>query len=679
MRRLNRLSIFRKNGGRRSLQFHLFTIMLFAVVPVVAATALAVWQAGEAFHTSSESRLRDTSQTLANAVEADLAGTFTSLSTLANLYASGRNTARSFEPWLDEAGTHLGGTLHVVARGLTDIGANNAAFATGLRAIEHRSRAISNLIDPASGKDARIALAVPFETAGGQLQALVFVAKPDRLVHLLQGNELEGSEFLVAVTDGTGHLVGRSRDADRFIGKPVPDWGKLQSMGSPSGLFEAVSKEGSEIMLSFRKLAGTPGWVVVVGENLDAFNARWQGPLATLALSALIAFSIALLGALWMAQRILAPVKALAAYGRGIAEGGQLSDGAHLQRSSIAEFESLRESFIAAQTELRERAEREKEIADTLTLSERRYRAVAEAGALVFWQRDRTGPVTQVTGWRELTGRSDTDAIGLGWMASVHAEDLPVVESAWAECVAKGSDVDVEARVLTPAGWKWVRARGAPIRDAAGEIVEWVGSLEDIDARRSAQARIAHMAHHDTLTGLGNRALMAKRMAEAIEAAHDGQCAALLCIDLDRFKLVNDTMGHPVGDALLCAVAARLKQCVAETDVVIRTGGDEFAVIQSASSWATASLLAAKIVKSLSDPFTLRRQSVSIGASIGVTFIDDPGIGDSELMRRADIALYAAKAEGRGQFHLFDPRMDLQRRRAPARSKPAVREKARSR
>ena len=666
MRRLNGLSIFRKNGGRRSLQFHLFAIMLFAVVPVVAATALAVWQAGEAFHTSSESRLRDTAQTLANAVEAELAGTFTSLSTLANLYASGRNTARSFEPWLDEAGTHLGGTLHVVARGLTDIGANNAAFATGLRAIEHRSRAISNLIDPALGNDARIALAVPFETAGGQLQALVFVAKPDRLVHLLQGSELEGSEFLVAVTDGTGHLVGRSRDADRFIGKPVPDWGKLQSMGSPSGLFAAVSKEGSEVMFSFRKLVGTPGWVVVVGENLDAFNARWQGPLATLALSTLIAFSIALLGALWMAQRILAPVRALAAYGRGIAEGGQLSDGAHLRHSSIAEFESLRESFIAAQTELRERAEREKEIAGTLALSERRYRAVAEAGALVFWQRDRAGPVTQVTGWRELTGRHDTDAIGQGWMASVHAEDLAVVESVWAECVAKGSDVDVEARVLTPAGWKWVRARGAPIRDTTGDIVEWVGSLEDIAARRSAQARIAHMAHHDSLTGLGNRTLMAKRMADAITAVRDGGRAALLCIDLDRFKLVNDTMGHPVGDALLCAVATRLKQCVADTDVVIRTGGDEFAVIQSDSTWATASLLSAKIVKSLSDPFTLRRQSVSIGASIGVTFIDDPNVGDSELLRRADLALYAAKAAGRGQFHVFDPRMDQPRRRSRA-------------
>lgn len=677
MRRLNRLSIFKKNGGRRSLQSHLFAIMLFAVVPVVAATALAVWQAGTAFHSSSESRLRDTAQTLSNAVEAELVGTFTSLSTLANLYAGGHNTARSFEPWLNEAGTHLGGTLHVVSRGSTDIGPSNAAFATGLRAIESRSRAISNLIDPTLGKDARIALAVPFETSGGQLQALVFVARPDRLVHLLQGTELEGSDFLVAVTDGTGHLVGRSRDADRFIGKPVPDWDKLQDMDRASGIFDATTKEGSEVMFSFRKLAGTPGWVVVVGENLDAFNARWQGPLATLALSAMIAFSIALLGALWMAQRILAPVKALAAYGRGIAEGGQLSDGAHLRHSSIAEFESLRESFIAAQTELRERAEREKDIAGTLALSERRYRAVAEAGALVFWQRDRAGPITQVTGWRELTGRSDADAVGLGWMASVHAEDLPVVESAWAECVAKGSDVDVEARVLTPAGWKWVRARGAPIRDAAGEIVEWVGSLEDIDARRNAQARIAHMAHHDSLTGLGNRAFMATRMAEAIQATRDGGCSALLCIDLDRFKLVNDSMGHPAGDALLCAVAARLKQCVADTDVVVRTGGDEFAVIQANSSWAAASQLSAKIVRSLSDPFTLRRQPVSIGASIGVAFIDDPRIGDSEFMRRADLALYAAKAAGRGQFHLFDPRTDLPRR--PARSKPAVREKMRSR
>ena len=193
----------------------------------------------------------------------------------------------------------------------------------------------------------------------------------------------------------------------------------------------------------------------------------------------------------------------------------------------------------------------------------------------------------------------------------------------------------------------------------------WVATYEDITARHVAEAQISYMARHDALTELPNRLVMKERL-EATLATVGAGAAAVLSLDLDRFKKVNDTLGHPAGDALLQVVAKRLLRCVRQTDMVARLGGDEFAIIQADMHQPLAATsLAARIVSILAEPFDIAGTQVLIGASVGIALVPAHGVDPDLIMQRVDIALYQAKAHGRGQFCLFETDMDtrLQERR----------------
>ena len=184
-------------------------------------------------------------------------------------------------------------------------------------------------------------------------------------------------------------------------------------------------------------------------------------------------------------------------------------------------------------------------------------------------------------------------------------------------------------------------------------------TFEDASERRRAESQIAHMAYHDALTGLPNRVMFHRRLVESVAAAKRGSKRALLCIDLDGFKGVNDSLGHPVGDTLLQAVAQRLLDCARETDTVARLGGDEFAVIQTGLHQPSdAATLADRLIASLSKPFQLGGGQVIVGASVGIATLPDDGLDPDELLKHADLALYRAKTEGRGRYCMFAPEMD---------------------
>jgi diguanylate cyclase (GGDEF)-like protein/PAS domain S-box-containing protein len=194
-----------------------------------------------------------------------------------------------------------------------------------------------------------------------------------------------------------------------------------------------------------------------------------------------------------------------------------------------------------------------------------------------------------------------------------------------------------------------------------------VATFEDVTERREADARIAFMARHDVLTGLPNRAMFGERIEEAVAHLGRGSPFAVLCLDLDRFKEVNDTLGHPVGDALLRAVADRLRACTREVDTVARLGGDEFAIILAgAEQPQDAAVLARRIVEVVSAPYDLDGHRASVGVSIGICFAPGDGTTCDKLLKNADVALYRAKADGRGTWRFFEVEMDvsLQARRA---------------
>ncbi len=189
----------------------------------------------------------------------------------------------------------------------------------------------------------------------------------------------------------------------------------------------------------------------------------------------------------------------------------------------------------------------------------------------------------------------------------------------------------------------------------------WVALHQDITEQKRAEQKIAHMAHHDALTGLPNRVLFREQLTSYLSSAMSGASLAVLCLDLDYFKQANDTFGHPIGDALLCAVGRRLREYVRETDIVARLGGDEFAILQiGVEQPVSASLLAQQLVDAMVKPFGVDGHEIAIGTSIGISVAPNDSIDADYLLKSADMALYRTKEHGRSGFSFFEPKMDAE-------------------
>lgn len=226
-----------------------------------------------------------------------------------------------------------------------------------------------------------------------------------------------------------------------------------------------------------------------------------------------------------------------------------------------------------------------------------------------------------------------------------------------------------------PPGWSGVRRREWQMHDGRtiGVVVtrlpdaSSVALHEDVTQARQDQEQITLLARHDQLTGLPNRLAMAEGFVKMLARNARGEEFAVLCLDLDRFKVVNDSFGHAAGDVLLGQVAQRLRACVRDTEFVARLGGDEFVVLQcGAPQPAGSTALARRIIAVLSEPFKLSGNSAQIGASIGIAIAPFDGENPEALLKSADLAMYRAKADGRGILRYFEPQMDArtQARRA---------------
>jgi diguanylate cyclase (GGDEF)-like protein len=188
----------------------------------------------------------------------------------------------------------------------------------------------------------------------------------------------------------------------------------------------------------------------------------------------------------------------------------------------------------------------------------------------------------------------------------------------------------------------------------------WVSTHEDITERRRAEAEIVHLARHDVLTGLANRGEFNAKLEEASKRLkRNGGTVTVMMLDLDKFKAVNDTLGHPAGDQLLVEVGRRLQSTIRETDVLARLGGDEFAIIQEGepNQHEGAIALALRIINGISQPFDLNGHEAGVGTSIGIALAPENGVEPEELLKSADLALYDAKANGRNDFRIYHPTM----------------------
>ena len=198
------------------------------------------------------------------------------------------------------------------------------------------------------------------------------------------------------------------------------------------------------------------------------------------------------------------------------------------------------------------------------------------------------------------------------------------------------------------------------VRDESALVTHYVGIFSDITARKESEERIRHLAQFDSLTGLPNRALLADRLAQLIHAAARSQAKlALLFIDLDRFKEVNDSMGHEAGDLLLISIAKRLQQCVRESDTVARMGGDEFIVATPQLAQAEdAAVVARKVLSAIKEPLSISGTAIAISGSVGICVFPDDGTTASQLIRNADSAMYQAKRSGRDAYRFYTSSMN---------------------
>ena len=281
----------------------------------------------------------------------------------------------------------------------------------------------------------------------------------------------------------------------------------------------------------------------------------------------------------------------------------------------------------------------------------------SEVGAVV--------PVRQLSsGIAALTGEAPERFLSgeLSYQQFIHPDDRQAVAEAIAEAVAKRSTYNVEYRIKASDGFtRWVSERGQVSPDAAGRA-QWLdGVVLDITERKAAEIMIRDLAFNDTLTGLPNRRLLLDRLEHQLAASERaGRYGALLFIDMDNFKTINDTLGHAAGDQVLVEVAARLLASVRESDTVARLGGDEFVVVignlgnTAEAAKAEAAELGGKILLKLSQPYRLGAHLRNSTPSIGITTFCGHRVSAGQLLRRADHAMYRAKSAGRHQLKFYE-------------------------
>ena len=295
-----------------------------------------------------------------------------------------------------------------------------------------------------------------------------------------------------------------------------------------------------------------------------------------------------------------------------------------------------------------------------------RYRyetAVAASGQVAYEWDLRTGAIVWGDSLERVLGYSPRELAGglVQLLEMVHPEDRSQAAAIRKQAEDTGAPFGLEFRIRHKLGhYLWVQERGVHVGADDSHRTHMLGLLQDITQRKRAEEAIRHQAHYDALTELPNRVLLYDRMGQTISAARRRQQAfAVLCLDLDGFKLVNDAMGHHVGDEVLAEVARRLRGALRGEDTVARLGGDEFAVVLPSGTTTTAAgITCQRILDVLREPIGAAGQQIQVGCSIGISFYPSDGEDIHSLLRSADHALYRAKDEGKNTFRFYTPGAD---------------------
>jgi diguanylate cyclase (GGDEF)-like protein/PAS domain S-box-containing protein len=453
-------------------------------------------------------------------------------------------------------------------------------------------------------------LARSVTTANGEFLGLVLGAVELSYFNKLLGSVYFGQGSSIALYRADGVLLTRSPQAESFIGKIFTS--PLDALGGADSATTRITGQigGKDRLVAVRRLADFPMFISV-GVDTSAALAIWQkqtdillgaGILAVLTV-ALMVFLIAR----QQAQANHASMQSLAL------EKERLDTALNNMSQGLIMFDSTDRIVVCNDFYIKMYGLSRESVKPGRSFSELlRYRA--EAGELVHQDIDR------------------------------YRADLAVA-------MAHGQ---VMTSILETADGREIFVTNSPMSSGGR-----VATHNDITERRRAEAKLAYMAHYDALTDLPNRVLLFEHLRQTLAKTRQAMHVAVFCLDLDRFKDVNDAYGHPVGDLLLKAVAGRLRQCIRDTDMVARLGGDEFAIMQAGTSQPTdATSLASRLIEVVGAPYELGGKQVTVELSIGIALAPGDGLDPEQLLKNADMALYRAKSEGHGLYRFFEPEMD---------------------
>ncbi|WP_312125755.1 EAL domain-containing protein [Pseudomonas sp.] len=294
--------------------------------------------------------------------------------------------------------------------------------------------------------------------------------------------------------------------------------------------------------------------------------------------------------------------------------------------------------------------------------AELRFRSLVSATNAIVWTTSRDVEVfTPLPEWGSYTGLSSEQMKGMGWLDAIHPDDGNIIREFVLRMRKETKPLQTEVRLRRADGeFRDMALHAVPILDASGAVKEWAGSYTDVTERNQSEQRLRHQATHDALTGLPNRLYLNEHLQELLDFTAPSESIAVMLIDLDRFKHINDSMGHDSGDELLCLIAKRLLNAIPRGDLVARLGGDEFVVVAHVPNGkASAQTLAQTLLQTLASPVDVEGSLLYSAASIGVCLYPDNGQRKDVLLQNADIAMYKAKADGGNRYSFFSEEMSV--------------------
>lgn len=290
----------------------------------------------------------------------------------------------------------------------------------------------------------------------------------------------------------------------------------------------------------------------------------------------------------------------------------------------------------------------------------RRFKALADLSPIGILQTDSDWSAVYINDkWCKICQIEATALEGQGWVSIFHEDEVEEILAGLRDAIEQGQEYYRECLFDHTATNTWVELNARAMYNADGEVAGIIATLTDSTYRHKVEAKLRNMAERDALTGLANRALFLDRLSQAVRRIDRHGPIALLCLDLDGFKNVNDSLGHDAGDLLLVEVSKRLTQCVRDEDTVARVGGDEFMILlEGLHDASDASHVAEKVLEVLRPPCKVKHQEVFIGTSIGITFALKDSVSPQTIVKQADIALYRAKSEGRRNYQYYSPELE---------------------